>query len=93
MEYHDKAINILEKVFDEDVADKIAVVYNNIGNDYQEQGNIDKALEYLTKALDLYKKRYGEDYPIVAKFYNNIGSSYSKQKNYENLPNFRYIST
>ena len=46
-------------------------------------GEIDKAIEYNKKALEIDLKKENTDPKITASNYNNIGASYYKQKKYE----------
>jgi tetratricopeptide (TPR) repeat protein len=54
----------------------LAETYNNIGIIYEEQGNLDQALEMYVKCLNIKKAHYGENNFNLAKTYNNIGIVY-----------------
>jgi tetratricopeptide (TPR) repeat protein len=60
---------------------KLACVYNNIGEIYSDQGNLDQALEMFTKCLNIMKEHYGENKFNLGRTYNNIGIVYKKQGN------------
>ena len=62
--------------------EKTALLYNNIGMIYLEQGDYDKALEYYNKAIEILKKKMDWEYPDIATSYNNIGSVYHYQGDY-----------
>ncbi|MEE1323759.1 MAG: tetratricopeptide repeat protein, partial [Bacteroidales bacterium] len=55
-----------------------ANAYNNIGLVYATLGDHDKALEYLNKALKIYKEVFGEKHTNTAKSYDNIGVVYNE---------------
>ena len=57
--------------------------YNNIGKAYYSKGDYNRALEYLTKALDIYERILSCDHPLAATFYNNIGGVYREQGDYD----------
>ncbi len=65
----------------------MASAYSNIGNVYWQQGNLDKALHYQTKALKV-KQEYLEngiqvgDTNAIATSLSNIGIIYHDMKNY-----------
>jgi len=71
-----KAIDELTRLLPPDVS-SIAECYNTLGLINWLSGNDEKALEYLSQALELRKKLYGENNPSVAAVYNNIGLVYS----------------
>lgn len=56
-----------------------AKVYNNIGNLYRDN-DYDKALEYLTKALNIANQLSDEE--LIASIYLNLGNVYTRQKDY-----------
>ena len=60
----------------------MATSYYNIGYVYSDQGDYAKAMEYLSKALDIWEKVLGTEHPNVATSYDNIGYVYSKQGDY-----------
>ena len=60
----------------------IAASYNNIGVVYRHQGNYNKALEYLNKALDIRVKVLGLEHSKTAISYRNIGKIYEYQGAY-----------
>ncbi|MBS4169408.1 MULTISPECIES: tetratricopeptide repeat protein [unclassified Neochlamydia] len=56
-------------------------VLNALGSIYYEQGSLDKALNYISKALTIDLKLWGENHPGVARDYNNLGLIYQGQGN------------
>ena len=50
---------------------------------YDNQGDYDKALEYLLKALAIREKVLGTEHPSTATSYNNIGMVYDNQGDYD----------
>ena len=81
LEYCQKALGILEKIFGTEHPD-VAAPYNNIGAVYDSQGDYPKALEYHWNALGIREKVLGTEHPDVATSYNNIGGVYSSQGDY-----------
>ena len=81
MEYHQKALKILEKI-SEDNDPEIATSYLNCGYVYEKQGNYSLSLEYYLKALNLWKSVYGEEHSDTAMGYNSVGSAYSELGDY-----------
>ena len=53
----------------------LAESYHNIGSSLQSLGKYDEALENHQKALEIWRKVYGENHPAAATSYNNIGAS------------------
>ena len=51
-------------------------------------GDYPKALEFFTKASDIYEKVLGKDHPSIAAIYNNIGFIYSKIDNFNEALEF-----
>ncbi|BBI18333.1 tetratricopeptide repeat protein [Neochlamydia sp. S13] len=56
-------------------------VLNALGIIFHAQGNLDKAAEYINKALDINLKLFGENHLTVARDYNNLGQIYKEQSN------------
>ncbi|KIC75205.1 hypothetical protein DB42_AK00050 [Neochlamydia sp. EPS4] len=56
-------------------------VLSALGNIYHDQGNLDKAVEYSTKALAINLKIYGENHSTVSACYSNLGAIYKNQGN------------
>jgi tetratricopeptide (TPR) repeat protein len=59
----------------------LASTYNNIGEVYSDQRNLDQALEMFTKCLNIMKEHYGENNFNLGTTYNNIGIIYKEQGN------------
>jgi tetratricopeptide (TPR) repeat protein len=78
--YLDKALEFLEKSQSND--SRIAYIYNNIDEVYQNQRNYKQAFEYYEKALNIFKETFTEEDQNIAWSYNNLGIIYEKQKNY-----------
>jgi tetratricopeptide (TPR) repeat protein len=54
----------------------LASTYNNIGNVYSDQGNLELALEMYMKSLNIKKAHYGDNNFNLASTYDNIGTIY-----------------
>jgi tetratricopeptide (TPR) repeat protein len=54
----------------------LTTTYNNIGGVYDDQGNLEQALEMYTKCLEIQKAHYGDNHFNLATTYNNIGEVY-----------------
>ncbi len=60
----------------------LAYVYNDFGVNYFYIMNYTKAIEYLTKALEIKKMKYGNEHETIASTYNNIGAVYRSKQDY-----------
>jgi tetratricopeptide (TPR) repeat protein len=81
LEYHLKALAILERILETDHLDT-AASYNNIGYTYNSMGDYPKALEYLLKALAISERVLGTEHLGTAISYSNIGCTYDSLGNY-----------
>ena len=61
----------------------VAVVYNNIGVVYYQQGKYSKALECLQKASKITENTLGAEHSYMATPYINIGNIYVRQGDYK----------
>ena len=61
---------------------------NQIGENLQEKGAYDEALEYLRKALDKGREEFGEQHVTVAESYDNTGNIYIDKGDYDQA--FKY---
>ncbi|KIC76903.1 hypothetical protein DB41_DW00150 [Neochlamydia sp. TUME1] len=61
----------------------MAIRYSNLGAIYQEQGTLNKAVEYSHKALAINLTLFGENNSKIATNYNNLGEIYQLQGNME----------
>ena len=59
-----------------------ALLYNDIGTVYDDQGNYSEALTYFLKSLEIFRKVLGDEHVSTAASYNNIGNVYSNLGNY-----------
>ena len=57
--------------------------YASIGNSYQKLGEYDLSKEYLDKALETAKNRYGKSHFILRSCYTKLGSMYEASGNYK----------
>jgi len=89
LEFHFKAVNIIEKVLGKEHPDT-ASSYNNIGIVYDRQGDYPKALEYYFKALNIREKVLGKEHPDTASSYNCIGLVYDSQGDYPKALEFHF---
>ena len=56
----------------------MATSYSNVGYEWGELGNHEKALEYYKKALHVFQTVYGESHSDVALAYYSIGDEYAQ---------------
>jgi len=82
LEYYQKALAIVEKVFGGEHP-FTASSHNNIGAVYDAKGEYDKALEYYQKALAISEKILGLENPSTASSHNNIAWLYYEMQNYQ----------
>ncbi|MFY0601504.1 MAG: CHAT domain-containing protein [Cyclobacteriaceae bacterium] len=78
--YHERSLNIKEKLLDEDDP-AIADSYNNIGLIYLKDQH-QKAITQFNKALAIYQGKYGDIHPKVANCYSNLAYANSEQGKY-----------
>jgi tetratricopeptide (TPR) repeat protein len=74
--YLNQCIEYLTEAIDIEInegTDKLAIYYNNLGLAWQDKGDLDKAIDYLEKALEIDLKLSGEENPKIATYYNNLG--------------------
>ncbi|MBR5965948.1 MAG: CHAT domain-containing protein [Treponema sp.] len=71
-----KIVDILEKKADQDK--NIADVLRSIGLEYSAAGNYAESIEFHKKALELYKRLFGDYHIDTASEYNNLASEYSE---------------
>lgn len=56
--------------------------YMNIGHVYADRSNIDSALHYFNKGIEIWELHYGEEHIMMANAYGNIGVLYRKNAEY-----------
>ncbi|MBR2440397.1 MAG: tetratricopeptide repeat-containing protein [Lentisphaeria bacterium] len=78
------AIILIEKNNIENSAERMASIYNTLAFIERRSGNIDRAEQYLFKALTAYEKMYGKNHLRVGSQYGRIGDHYSVIKDYKN---------
>jgi len=61
----------------------VATSYNNLGMVYQEKGDLDKAIELHSKALEIWRGLFGEKHPDAATSYNNLGMVYQAKADFD----------
>ncbi|MBW1615469.1 MAG: tetratricopeptide repeat protein [Deltaproteobacteria bacterium] len=93
----EKALDIDKKVYGEEHLN-VARDLNNIGEALRESGEYKKGIEslekykkaisYYEKALNIYKKVYGEEHPDIATNLNNIGAVLEALGEYEKAIEF-----
>jgi tetratricopeptide (TPR) repeat protein len=77
IEYHEKSLTLLLKLYPDSVDPGIAVSYINLGFAYLGLGEYRKAIEYDEKSLALLLKQYPDGvHPDIAMIYNNLGKAY-----------------
>jgi CHAT domain-containing protein/Tfp pilus assembly protein PilF len=68
--------------------EKYVSCINNIGNNFRRQGNYDKAMEHLDKALEIALDKFGEENRETANIYNDIGTVYYFKGDFEKTSTF-----
>jgi len=85
VKYYKKALTLNDKYQDKNQnnynADKIMFL-SGIGNNYKRLNNYKEAIVYLYDALELTKKIYGDDNPVIAAMYDSIGMCYEDLGDY-----------
>jgi len=74
-ELHEKALQIIQKVYGEQHLE-IATYLNNLGLAWADLGDDRKAIQYHEQALAIWKKTYGEQHPNVARSLDQLGASW-----------------
>ena len=67
--------------------------FMNVGHVYADRSNVDSALWYFNKGLDIWKLHYGEDHIKMANAYANIGIIYEKDSNYKKAEEYLQRAT
>ncbi len=68
--------------------DMVALIYNNIGDIYTKKGEINTAIEYYNKSINLGTELFGENHIENGKSYKNIGFLYTNKKEFEKALQF-----
>jgi tetratricopeptide (TPR) repeat protein len=71
LKYQQKALDIREKVLDQDNPD-LAISYHIISTIYRDLGQVEKALEYAQNAVKNYKKIFPKGHPDLNKALENL---------------------
>ena len=66
MEYQEKALEIRKEILGEKNA-ATARLYHNVGNSYWELREVEKAIDYIKRALDIYMAVLGNEHPTTQK--------------------------
>lgn len=83
LELHLKCLEIRKRLLKEDDV-LIGVSYNDAGVAYGEDGNFEKAIEFLEKSIEIYLPYYEKfPHPRLAASYENLGAIYEKQQKYD----------
>ncbi len=83
-EYFTKALRIVE--IHNDSSTK-SFVYKGIAEAYQIKQDYKKALEFFEKALDLRKRLFDDQHPLIAQSYNDLGFIYACMgQKYKSIP-------
>jgi len=56
----------------------MSIIENNLGSSYSQNGEFDKAIQHLTKSMDLSAKLYGENAPMVVNTKDNLAVMYGR---------------
>jgi tetratricopeptide (TPR) repeat protein len=60
----------------------VAIAHNNFGNDLQDQGRYAEAEREHRVALQLLRKAFGAEHPVIAATHNNLGNDLHNQEKY-----------
>ena len=69
-------------VYNQQEDEQMAILRNHIASIYDRQGNYQKAMDLLKKALIINEKVFGPEHPSTATSYNNIAVVYYSQGDY-----------
>ena len=83
LEYHQKSLDIIEKLFSPGNYPDIATSKSNLGKTYSRLGRHQEALLYFRASLDIRKSMYGDNHNDVAASYEQIGDGNLGLKQYE----------
>ncbi|MEA3451726.1 MAG: tetratricopeptide repeat protein, partial [Bacteroidota bacterium] len=75
LEFHKKAIKIIEQVYDKNHPN-LATSYNNVAITYEAIGEIYKELEYYKKAIEIREQVLPKNHLDLAQSYNNVAVTY-----------------
>jgi pentatricopeptide repeat protein len=78
IEFLNKAINIFEKIDDEDRSHRIAACYTNMGLIRKQEKKYEEALGYLSTSLAFNEQCLPSDHHSLAETHNNIGTVYKR---------------
>ncbi|MBL4655066.1 MAG: tetratricopeptide repeat protein, partial [Bacteroidia bacterium] len=84
------SLSVEQAGIEKNLKNALAAVYNNIGVIYEQQGEIDKALEHHFLSLKLQEAIKNKD--GMATSYNNIGVIYYEQKENDNALEYCFLS-
>ncbi len=59
------------------------VIENNLGSTYSQHGDVDKAIPHLMKALELTRKLYGNDAPLLVDLKRNLAALYGRRGEFD----------
>ncbi|CAF3543355.1 unnamed protein product [Rotaria sp. Silwood1] len=81
---HKKALDLgLELVNYDENHPSLSNYYHGLGATFADQGNIEKGLEYVQKALNNMLKIRDPDHPILGPIYNTLGDCYNELKKHD----------
>ncbi len=78
----EKALVILEQFGGAENAET-ANLYSEIGSNYEDKSNVQKAEENYSKSLQIYERIYGQNHPFVATVLGNLGVVFRRNGNYD----------
>jgi serine/threonine protein kinase/tetratricopeptide (TPR) repeat protein len=70
-----EALEIIERVTDDEDDPNVATLHNNLGEVYRELGDAPEALRRQRKALEIRMRVLGPDHPDIASSLNNLGNA------------------
>lgn len=91
LEYYEKASDLLERPCGGSDQGSVAPadlplaarISNDMGVVYLKLGRFDRALELITRGLELRSRHFGPEHPATASSYNNLGNLYLDMEEYE----------
>jgi CHAT domain-containing protein/tetratricopeptide (TPR) repeat protein len=61
----------------------LSIIENNLGSSYSQDGQFDKAIPHLFKSIELSRKLYGEDAPLVTDTEANLAALYGRSGQFD----------
>lgn len=81
IKYYNKDIEITKSMYDDEEDTELSSTYNNIATAYDNIGEIETALKYKKKALDIREQYLPPNHLAIGSLYKSIGNIYNKTGN------------